>query len=137
MVALSVLAIAFVPMPFAVQLQDRSMILIYIAGSLFWMGLIGSVMTAIHIDRARKQSAVFQELFPDVKQCGLTHFFQNMHAIKADIALFASLLALIVCSIWGDQIGIFVCIACVIFALGMHCMLNSINYVYINHGLRR
>ena len=62
-VALLVLAIAFVMMPFAMRLRDSTMVLIFIAGFLLWVGLIGSVVTAIHINRSRKQSPVFQELF--------------------------------------------------------------------------
>lgn len=136
-IAVLVLAIAFVLMPFAMQLRDRSMVLIYIAGFLLWIGLIGCIVTTIHINRSRKKSPVFQDLFPNAKRCGLTHFFQNKQAVKTDVALFASLLALIACSIWGNQIAIFICIAFTVFSFGMHCMLNSINYLYINYRLRR
>lgn len=136
-IALFVLAIAFVLMPFAMRLRDSTMVLIYIASFLLWAGLIGTVVTAIHINRSRKQSPVFQDLYPNAKHYGLTHFFQNKQAMKADIAFFASMLALITCSIWGNQIAIFICIAFTVFSFGMHCMLNSINYVYINYGLRR
>ena len=136
--ALAILAIAIVLMPFAMQLKERTMLLIYISGLFLWAGLIGSFAIAIHINRSRRQSPVFQELYPNAKRSGLTHFFQNKQATKADVALLGSLFALVlVCLVWSNQIAIFICIAFTVFSFGMHCMLNSINYVYINYRLRR
>ncbi len=137
-ISLFVLAVSIVLMPIGTANKEKSFILLIIAGALFWVGFIGTLWTTININMSRRASPVFNELYPNLRKFGLIHFFQNKPAIIADIAMFASMVLMIVVKLL-DQSNTwqFVTIALIVFTFGMHCMLNGINYIYVNYRSRR
>lgn len=136
-IALCMLSISFPFMPLAVRIQEQTMALLYISAALLWIGGIGTAVTAIKISRVRRKNAAFREQYPELKRLGLTHFFQNRPAARVDAAFAVSLLALVAAAVWGDQTAIFICIAFAVFTFGLHCMLNGVNYVFINFRQKR
>lgn len=130
------LSIAF--MPIASEYRGDSMLPTILTGLAFWAGLIGTILIAICINRCRKKSPYFNELYPNAKQLGIVHFFQSKPATVVDITTFVALLGLIITRLTVDQIIIpFVFLAIFVFLFGMHCMLNGICYKYLNYRIRR
>ena len=130
---LVVLSASFVFMPFGVQMADESMTLTYISGTMFWIGFIGTIVTAVCITASRCRSKDFRKEYPDQKQLGLIHFFKNKPAIACDILMLVSLIGFIITSIWVEAtIFPYIFLSILIFSFGMHCMLNGSNYIYIN-----
>ena len=132
------LSAAVILMPVGVGFKETSIVPLIVAGALFWIGLIGTIWTAISINVSRRASSTFNELYPNLRRFGLIHFFQNRPAMLVDIALFASIIMLIVFKLLGmSNTWLFVAIALIVFTFGMHCMLNGINYIYVNYRSRR
>lgn len=137
-ISLFVLSTSIVLMPVGTANKEKSVIPLIIAGTLFWIGFIGTLWTTININLSRRASPVFNELYPDLRKFGLIHFFQNKPAIIADIAMFASIIMMIVVRLLEkSNTWLFVAIALIVFTFGMHCMLNGINYIYVNYRSRR
>lgn len=135
---LALLAISVCLMPIGSNLKEQTTIIMYVSGVAFWIGLIGTIFMAVKINNSRKKSYRFNERFGDHKQLGVIHFLQNTEAIIADIAMFVSIVAFIIAKIWISEISVsFILLAVFIFSFGMHCMLNGINYRYINYKVRR
>lgn len=135
---LALLAISVCLMPIGSSLKEKTTIIMYISGVAFWIGLIGTICMAVKINNSRKNSYRFNERFGNHKQLGVVHFLQNTEAIIADIAMFVSIVAFIIAKIWISEIIVsFILLAIFIFSFGMHCMLNGINYRYINYKVRR
>ncbi len=129
---LALLAISVGLMPFGSNLKDKTMIVMYISGAAFWIGLIGTILMAFKINKSRKASYRFNERFGNPKQLGIIHFFQNTEAFIADVAMFVSIVAFIIAKIWISEITVsFILLAVFIFSFGMHCMLNGINYRWL------
>lgn len=132
------LAISVFIMPFGLQLADKTMIVTYIAGILFWIALIGTITMAAYITYSRQRSKGFQQAYPNHKRLGLIHFFQNTEAFIFDVLMFISLIGFIITRIWvGTTMWPFIFLSILIFSFGMHCMLNGSNYIYINYKIRR
>ncbi len=137
-VFLGVLSAAFCLMPIGSSMKDETMMYLYIAGVEFWLGLVGTIVMALKINKRRKISYRFNEQYSKHKQFGLVHFFQNTEATIADVIMFISIVGLIIAKIWISEIIVFfVFLAVFIFSFGMHCMLNGINYKYIKYKVRR
>ena len=135
---LAVLSVSIFIMPFGIKLADKSMILTYISGIMFWIGLLGTIAMAVHITLSRRRSKGFEQIYPNHKRLGLIHFFQNMPAFICDILMFVSLVGFVITRIWvGTSIWPFIFLSILIFSFGMHCMLNGSNYIYINYRTRR
>lgn len=131
---LTVLSFSVFLMPFAIKVADKSMILTYTSGILFWIGLIGTLAVAVYITVLRRQNRGFVKANPK-KQLGLIHFFQNTPASICDILMFVSLFGFIFTDVWTrTTILPFIFLSLLIFSFGMHCMLNGSNYIYINYG---
>lgn len=131
---LAVLSVAVFLMPFGIQLADESMMLTYLSGILFWIGLIGTIAMAVYITYSRHRSQGFAKAHPNHKRLGLIHFFQNMPAFICDILMFVSFIGFVITRIWvGTTIWPFIFLSILIFSFGMHCMLNGSNYTYINY----
>ena len=136
--ALLILSFSFFGIAINSALSGVSFVLNLISGIMFWVGLFGVAGVSIHINKSRKASPYFEELYPNVKRLGLTHFFQNKYATVADTAVFAVLAAFVCVKVFTDSITLqLALIALFVFSFGMHCMLNGINYVYINYKGRR
>lgn len=135
---LAVLSVSVLLMPFGIKMADKSMILTYISGSMFWIGLLGTIAMAVHITLSRRRSKGFEQVYPNHKRLGLIHFFQNTEAFICDVLMFISLIGFIITRIWvGTTIWPFIFLSILIFSFGMHCMLNGSNYTYINYKIRR
>lgn len=135
---LLLLSVSIVLMPFSVSLEAKTYLPIYLTGSLFWVGLIGTIVTAINVNKSRKHSRSFNEKYPDLKQLGVIHFFKNTPAKITDILMVISAVGFIVFRLFSDNIVLqFIIIALFVFLFGMHCMLNGINYIYLNYNSRR
>lgn len=135
---LLLLSVSIVLMPFSVSLEAKTYLPIYLTGSLFWVGLIGTIVTAINVNKSRKHSRSFNEKYPDLKQLGVIHFFKNTPAKITDILMAISAVGFIVFRLFSDNIVLqFIIIALFVFLFGMHCMLNGINYIYLNYNSRR
>ena len=135
---LLILSISILMMPISSDIKEASLIPLIITGILFWFGLVGTIWMAININLSRRASTEFKEMYPNIRKFGLIHFFQNKPAIIADVALFVSLLMFILVKLFSDNnILQFIAIALIVFTFGMHCMLNGINYKYVNYKSRR
>lgn len=93
---LLLLSISIVLMPFGVRLEGESYLLVYITGSLFWIGVIGLIVFAISINNSRKSSLSFKDNNPSSKKIGIFRFFQNRFAIIFDTVLILSLVGFII-----------------------------------------
>ena len=132
------LSVSVFIMPIGFKTEDKSMILTYISGTLFWIGLLGTIVMAIWITLSRRQSQGFAKIHPNHNRLGLIHFFQNKPALICDIMMFVSLFGFIITRILvGTTIWPFIFLSILIFSFGMHCMLNGSNYIYINYRIRR
>ena len=128
-------ALAIALMPFGNLMKEKTMIVMYCSGVAFWIGLIGTIYMALKINCSRKGSYRFNELFGNRKQLGLIHFFQNTEAMIMDVTMVISLIVLIIARLCSANLQIiYVIIAVFVFSFGMHCMLNGINYKYINYS---
>ena len=135
---LAVLSVSVFLMPFGMQQADQSMAMTYVAGGLFWTGLLGTVVVAACITHFRRQSREFAKLYAKHKRLGLIHFFQNKEALVCDVLMFGSFIGFIIARIWAETtVWPFVFLSVLIFTFGMHCMLNGSNYIYINYRTRR
>lgn len=133
-IMLLILSMSFLFMPFGVGLKDKNTIPMFISGGLFWIGFIGTTVMALNINKSRRASPVFKELYPVQRQLGLIHFFQNKAAAAADITMCVAILGFVI-SKWmiASNYGQFAAISLFTFSFGMHCMLNGINYKYLNY----
>lgn len=134
---LLVLSLSILLMPIGSSAKEKSMIPLIITGLLFWVGLVGTICTSVRIHRSRRASPIFSELYPNQRQFGLIHFFQNKPAIIADVSLLLSLVMFIIVKLLTDiQVFQFITLALIVFTFGMHCMLNGMNYIYITYQIR-
>lgn len=130
---LVVMSVSFVFMPFGVKMADESMTLTYISGTMFWIGFLGTIATAVCITYSRCRSKDFNKEYPNQKQLGLIHFFKNKPASVCDILMLVSLVGFIIACIWVETTILpYIFLSILIFSFGMHCMLNGSNYIYIN-----
>ena len=133
-----ILSVSILSLPFVLTSDEAVIPYRFLVGALFWIGLIGLIVTAIWINTKRKRSNGFKIANNGRRKIGLIHFFQNNYATVVDVLMFISLLAVILLE-WAahkqslaiSTIGVF------IFSFNMHCMLNGICYEYINYKVRR
>ena len=132
-----ILSFSVIAMPIAVNLVDTTKLWLYIAGTMFWAGIIGIMIMFNCINYSRKHSNSFNQSYPNFKKMGLIHFFQNVRASIADTTMFISIVGFVFAKIWIDNIIIqFIFLSLFLFSFGMHCILNGINYNYINYIVR-
>lgn len=131
---LAALSVSTFLMPFGFKMEDKSMMLTYLSGFLFWLGLIGTIVMAVNITNSRGRSQGFAKAHPYHNRLGLIHFFQNTPASICDVLMIVSLIGVIIAQKWlGTTIWPFIFLPIFIFSFGMHCMLNGSNYIYINY----
>lgn len=137
MAFLAVLSISVFLMPIGIEIADRTRILTYLSGVMFWVSLFGTISIALFITYKRKKSKEFADDDSGRKRLGVIHFFQNRPAIISDVLLFVSLIGFIITRVLSETtIFPFVFLSLFIFSFGMHCMLNGSNYNYINYQKR-
>lgn len=119
-------------MPFGIKTADKSMLLTYMSGALFWIGLIGTIVMAVLVTISKRRCKEFEESYQGSKKLGLICFFKNTEAFVFDIIMFVSFVGFVITAIWvGTTVWPFVFLPVFIFSFGMHCMLNGSNYIYI------
>lgn len=135
---LLVLAISIAFMPVSSVVKEHINILLYCTGASFWIGIIGTIFMAVKINYCRKVHIQFNEQNIKLKQFGLFHFFQNKKAMIADILLLVSIIGIVINKIMIKNIFVlFIFSSELLYSFGMHCMLNGINYKYINYQEER
>lgn len=138
MLFLAVISLSVLLMPIGVKTAESTMLVTYISGVLFWVGLVGTAFMAVFITYSRHHSRGFKNNYPHLRRLGIIHFFQNTPSIVCDIVMFVSLVCFAVARIWfGRTFYPFLFLSILIFSFGMHCMLNGSNYIYINYQTRR
>lgn len=132
---LAVISVSIILMPFTVD--DYAIIPIWVSGLLFWLGFVGVIVTVMMINKIRKKDTSFRKKRRRLKQLGLTHFFQNKPAVVFDLIMFGSIISFILISLMVNiKLFQFICLSIFVFSFGMHCMLNGVNYIYINYTVR-
>ncbi len=131
-IALAVLSLSLIMMPIVNGIKEKTKIPMYAVGVLFWVGLIMTVVMAVRINNARKRDTAFQKRRGNHKKMSLIHFFQNKKALVSDVAMLASLTALVVACFTTENVFVhFSLVSLLVFSFGMHCILNGVNYNYI------
>jgi len=134
-VFLFIFAISFVLMTFVNVRHKDSGAIIYIAGGMFWAGLIGTVVMTIKINLARIKDRSYKKKYNITM---LFNWFSNKKAIWIDLVMIISVIMMILARLLFNKTEIFLVIFAVfIFTFGMHFMLNGINYKYINYKGKR
>ncbi len=135
---LFVLALSIAFMPISSMVKEDINILLYCTGASFWIGIIGTIFMAVKINYCRRVHVHFNGQNIKLKQCGLFHFFQNKKAMIADILLLVSIAGIVIDKIMIKNIFVlFIFSSSLLYSFGMHCMLNGINYKYINYQEER
>ena len=123
-VFLAILTAAILLMPMTSTNGIDNMPILYTAGAMFWIGLLGTVIMAICVNSYRKRNIKCKD-----EQVGLVHFFQNPEAKVADIVMIVSVIGFVITmAISANQIVQFILLAVSVLSFGLHCMLNGINY---------
>lgn len=135
-VFLFVLAVSVALMPFGdYESQKWAM---YILGAVFWIGFIGTIVISVIINSLRKKSKDFNQDLVCFKNVGIINFFKNKEAAVSDIAMFVSIAGFIISRLFlKELIAMFIFAALIVFSFGMHCMLNGINYRFIQYEAGR
>ena len=134
---LALLSFSFVLMPIGQNMKEQSYIPMLSAGVLFWIGALGLLIVIININHSRRKSEGFKENYPNLRQFGLISFFKNAPAAIADVLMLVSIMGEIVLFFTDLYYLKFIGAAVIVFSFGMHCMLNGINYIYVNYNIRR
>ena len=135
---LFIFSASFLIMPFGIGADGSVNALLYIAGICFWIGLIGIVAAFLSINSLRKSDTEFQEKYKGYRQIGIINFLKNPYACIADGLMIISLVVLIIVRLLvNNNILTMVFVSLFVFTFGMHCMLNGINYIYINDRRRK
>jgi len=135
---LLVAALAVMVTPLAAGWGEEDPRPLIILGSCLWFGILGAVAVSLRIGIARRKDPDFPVAKSRWKYLGLVRFFKNSNALIADVGM---ILSLIVSAIFelcdGNQTMEFVFLGILVFTFGMHCMLNDLNYLYINHKRKK
>lgn len=136
---LLIFSLSFALMPFGIGSDGQIKKIIYLIGAMFWIGLIGIIISSIQVSKLGKIiSERLEDNENDKKRVGIISFFQTKPAKIADLILIISLVLLIVfCVFTNYTILKFLLISIVVFSFGMHCVLNGINYSYIANRKKR
>ena len=103
----------------------------YAVGTLFWGCMIAGYVVFCVINAHRKKESDGENI---KKRLGLISFFSNKYAQIFDIAMAASFVLILICGLVlkMDNGVLVLFISMFIFSFHMHCILNGVNYAYIN-----
>lgn len=103
-------------------------------GVLFWFSGLMLFLVSYNINRSRRRSRRFRKSHPNLKQFGLLQFFSNPLAKIVDLMAGFNLIAFLVVLICFDQLQILslVLLGTLVLCLGLHCIFNGVNYIYLN-----
>ena len=90
-VSLILLSVSFVLMPIGVMALENGKIVTLLAGITFWLGLLGTIITAVLITILNHRERDFVDSQQEHKKMGVICFFQNLPAKIFDILMFVSL----------------------------------------------
>lgn len=137
-ISLLVLSVSIALLPAGELNGELKTVMIWVAGSLFWIGLAATVIMAVNINHSRRASPVFRSLYPGLRQFGPINFFRNRPATVADVMMILSLIGSVAALLYANSNYIKLgTIAVFVFSFGMHCMLNGVNYIYLKYKTRR
>lgn len=135
---LFLLSLSVAIMPCVSYISESMRLWSVINGILFWSGVGGVIFFALNINKSRCIDKNYNKKYAEKITPGIILFFQNEHAKIADIIMFISIIGIVITVVFTkNNIIIFIMISAFIFSFGMHCMLNGINYIYINYKIRR
>lgn len=135
---LLLLTTALALMPLGNALKEETRLVMYGCGVGFWVGIIGTLVTAMAFNRCGKRARADAQTANTGKRCGLIRFFQNKEASIADIGMLICLVGFILAELCEGMLFLaFVFLALFVFSFGMHCVLNGINYRYMKNKKRR
>ena len=118
---LVVLSLSFVLMPVAVAREQSSRVFVVMVGATCWIGLIGTVCTAIRLNiYKRKNLKIERSKFP-----GIINFFSNKYAIVIDMLMIISILVFLLSFIIDLSWISFISFAFLVFSFGSHCVFNG------------
>lgn len=139
---LAMISLSIVLMPVVGSYDRRFYSVTPLVGIIFYVGLIGVIVSIILINKKRKAyGSKFNKKF-DLFKCGMFSFFQNKIAMIFDIIMMGAFAIMVVLFImyainvyyyFKTIYFLFVVISIFIFSFGMHCMLNGVNYRYFNN----
>ena len=108
--------------------------MLVLSGATFWIGLVGTIVMSVRIHMFGKREKAAEQKKAQTKRIGLISFFQNREAMVADVAMFASILGLVITAAATNNLyWLFTFLAVLVFSFGMHCVLNGKNYHYLNN----
>lgn len=137
-VFLFLLSLSVAIMPCVSYISERMRFWSVINGILFWSGVAGVIFFALNINKSRCSDTNYNKKYAEKMTPGIVLFFQNEYAKIADIMMFISITGIVITLVFTkNNIVIFIMFSAFIFSFGMHCMLNGINYTYINYKIRR
>jgi len=128
---LALWSLSFVPMPLVVKPENTQTALLIFLGACFWIGCIGTVLSAIRIIKCKEPEETKKRSLP-----GILRFFQNRPASIADAAMLISLVAFLLVGNTEALIVPFLTCAVFVFSFGMHCVLNGSFYEALHRDIR-
>jgi len=106
----------------------------YVIAALFWITIIGLVISTIKTTQYRKQLQERGYRLRGIRHSpiGVFSFFKNKEAAIMDIVLFVSAVSVAILAWTHVAIGLLIlsCISLLFFSFNMHCVLNGRNYRY-------
>lgn len=116
--------------------SDFRIVLGYIGAVLFWICLIIGYVLLWMISKHRKEFERTNKpahRFKKSKKPGIIRFLSNKYAMIADVAMVVSLIVTLVFIFIPslNQNVAVVFVACLIFSVHMHSILNGLNFTYI------
>ncbi len=113
-----------------------SVLFAVLTGVLFWTGLVFGIVSILLVNKHRKKSEKKKSVdyISRIRRTGAASFFSNKLAAKVDIAMVALFILMLVTMFIPavSQNITLVFVAFFMFSVYMHCMLNGVNYKYIN-----
>ncbi len=139
-VSFFMLSISFLLMPIENKEDITSLsTTAFFAGIMFWVSVVLGIVTQVVISVKTKKwlasNNVKIKKGRSSKKPGIISFFKNTLATIADIAMFISLLGLVI-SIIATQGIAYICyifLALFVFTFSMHCILNGKSYYIISN----
>lgn len=109
-----------------------NVIIAYMIGVLFWAGLVAGCVMLFFVNKHRKSDDSFR---PKKKKPGVISFFSNQQAMLVDILMVILFVLFLVFLFvpWFNQGVTVVLMAGFLFAFNMHCVLNGVNFRYIQY----
>lgn len=113
------------------ELNKDSRVLMVIAGILFWVSLIISHTAMLFVTLKRKNYFKKNGIKLNLKLPAVITFFSSKAAKIIDIALFLSIIVLVLLLLLSDGFEVFLMLSITILLFEAHCVANGKNVRYI------